>query len=151
MSNPPPGPRVRVAAAVLRADKLLLVQHTKAGASYWMLPGGGLDHGETMHDALARELREETGIHVRPGPLLLVSESISPTRDRHIVHLIFRADYLQGEIQPCDDPRVTDAAWHPLEFLAQDQIYPAVAHELLTALRTAAPAPNPYLGPRWRD
>lgn len=71
-------PRVRAAVAVLHKGQILLVQHSKADRSYWLLPGGGLDWGESLHQAARREVAEETGIQVSVGELLLASETLAP-------------------------------------------------------------------------
>jgi ADP-ribose pyrophosphatase YjhB (NUDIX family) len=87
-------PRIRVSALLRRGDRLLLCRHEKAGRQYWLLPGGGVDGGETLVHALQRELTEEVGIEEDlplEGPIAVV-ESISPAGSpsaRHIVHIIF--------------------------------------------------------------
>ena len=53
---------VRVCAAVLRGDSILMVEHREADRRYWTLPGGGVEAGETPEAAVLRELREETGL-----------------------------------------------------------------------------------------
>ncbi|MFP4173447.1 MAG: NUDIX domain-containing protein, partial [Candidatus Hydrogenedentota bacterium] len=69
MSNAPsdPLPRIRVAAIAVRDGAILLVRHEKHGERYWLLPGGGVDFGETLTEALAREVREETGLAIEVG------------------------------------------------------------------------------------
>src|ERR1700730_6290014 len=63
--------RIRVGVLIWRAGEVLLVRHEKGGRSYWLVPGGGVDAGETMVEAGAREMLEETGYHVEMGRLLL--------------------------------------------------------------------------------
>lgn len=87
------GPRVRVGALVVNNGRLLLVRHQKAGRTYWLLPGGGVEEGESLADALRRELLEECGIEPAEirGPIALI-ETIPPDDElegRHILHLIF--------------------------------------------------------------
>ena len=56
-------PRIRVSAVLRWQDRILLCRHEKAGrGEYWLLPGGGVNSGESLTDALHRELREEVGI-----------------------------------------------------------------------------------------
>ena len=60
-------PRLREAVRALivdEDDRVLLVRLTFAGVSFWLNPGGGIEPGEDRLTALARELREEVGIHV---------------------------------------------------------------------------------------
>jgi 8-oxo-dGTP diphosphatase len=89
------GPRIRVAGLLRRGDAVLLCNHRKGELSYWLLPGGGVEEGETMEEALRRELAEECGlsdVYVE-GPIAVV-ESIGPPDIRprkHVVHVIFYA------------------------------------------------------------
>ena len=91
-------PRIRVSALLRWQDRILLCRHEKAGrGEYWLLPGGGVNSGESLVDALHRELREEVGIEDEipvEGPVALV-DSISPQRAfaaKHVVHIIFAGD-----------------------------------------------------------
>ena len=52
-------PRIRVSAVLRREGRTLLIRQEKPGKEYWMLPGGGVDAGETLLQALKRELAEE--------------------------------------------------------------------------------------------
>ena len=93
-------PRIRVSAILRWNGRMLLCRHEKPGKEYWLLPGGGVNAGESLVQALVRELREEIGIVGEDvqlpleGPVALV-DSIAPARSfttKHVVHIIFAAD-----------------------------------------------------------
>ena len=52
-------PRVRVAGILIEDDRILLIEHTKNDKKYWLVPGGGVDWGESAAEALIREFKEE--------------------------------------------------------------------------------------------
>ena len=90
-------PRIRVSAVLRWSGRVLLCRHEKPGKEYWLLPGGGVNSGESLLTALHRELREECGIEEElplEGPVAIV-DSIAPVRSfaqKHVVHIIFSAD-----------------------------------------------------------
>ena len=90
-------PRIRVSAILSWKGRVLLCRHEKPGKEYWLLPGGGVNSGESLVDALHRELAEEIGIDDQlpvEGPVAIV-DSISPTQSlapKHVVHIIFAGD-----------------------------------------------------------
>lgn len=91
-------PRIRVSALLRWSERILLCRHEKQGrGEYWLLPGGGVNAGESLVDALHRELQEECGIGEElpvEGPIAIV-DSISPLRasaTKHVVHIIFASD-----------------------------------------------------------
>ncbi len=85
-----------MSALLVWREGILLCRHEKPGKEYWLLPGGGVNSGESLVDALRRELAEEVGIHDVPfeGPIAIV-DSIAPARfasAKHVVHIIFSGD-----------------------------------------------------------
>jgi mutator protein MutT len=143
--------RIRVAAVIVEDGRVLLEKHAKDGREYWVLPGGGVDVGETLSEALRRELREEIGVEAETGELAFACEAIAPGAARHIVQLAFLASIARGtpHVTGCD-PRVADVAWIPLEDVAGLEMYPVIQDHLAAALRAGVPRRTDSLGNLWR-
>lgn len=96
-------PRVRVAALALFDGKIVTVRHRRGDSVYHLLPGGGVEFGETLSAALTREVAEETGLRATVGRPLVVNDTIDPAGQRHIVNLTF-AVTVEGTIttEPLD-------------------------------------------------
>ena len=146
-----PTPRIRVAAIVLRDDGLLLVRHIKNGESYWLLPGGGIEYGEPLADALQRELREEACVEIEVGDLAIVNDTIPPDHSRHTINLCFTAKITKGAVACGTDPRVVEVRFVPVDELESLRFYPDIRHELIPAIRAGFPRKALYLGNLWKQ
>jgi ADP-ribose pyrophosphatase YjhB (NUDIX family) len=146
-------PRIRVSALLGRGGKILLCRHEKGGRAHWLLPGGGVHGGETLVNALRRELAEEVGLpndFPLEGPIA-VCESISPAdaeKARHVVHIIF-AGYLGDrslERVSSSDAAVRGHRLFELEELTDISLHPPIQRFLA---RWQPGDPVVYLGALW--
>ncbi|MCK5863495.1 MAG: NUDIX domain-containing protein [Candidatus Hydrogenedentes bacterium] len=145
------GPRVRVAAVIIRDNTILLAEHRKNNKTYYLLPGGGVDQGETLHDALVRELWEETRLEIQPARLLFVCESIAPDTSRHIIQLAFAATIdKQAHPAPGEDPRVVAAHFFSDKVLPTLPMFPPIQETLTAGLRNGFSDIPPNLGNCWQ-
>jgi ADP-ribose pyrophosphatase YjhB (NUDIX family) len=110
----PQRPYLAVSAAIIRDGKVLVVRRARNPAlSLYTLPGGAVETGETLMQAVTREVREETSLTVEPVALAGHREAI--VRDaqgrveRHYVILCFAARWLSGE--PVLNEELDDARW----------------------------------------
>jgi ADP-ribose pyrophosphatase YjhB (NUDIX family) len=146
-------PRIRVSAMLRWHGRILLCRHEKPGKEYWLLPGGGVHVGETLLEALQRELREELGIDYEipvEGPIAL-ADSISPVRSpvsKHVVHVIFAGDLSERSLEEVSS---IDDAVRGHRLFKGDELEEVVVHPPIQRfLRSWQPGdPTVYLGALW--
>jgi mutator protein MutT len=104
MSNQP---KLAVLAVCQKNGKFLMVERGKAPArGTWGFPGGHVEFGETLAEAAARELFEETGVVAAPGAVIDHVELIVP--DHHFLLMAVACRYISGEPLAADDAAAVD-------------------------------------------
>jgi ADP-ribose pyrophosphatase YjhB (NUDIX family) len=154
--------RVRVSALLFdrpeRPDAVLLVEHAGLWSDepFWAPPGGGVAYGESLHEALRREVMEETGVDAEIGPLRYVLDFVRPPL--HAVSFFFEATPRDGaslhsarlgsdpELAP-DGQILRALRLVPLDDLPGLTLYPApFTTRLAPDARAGFPAGLAYLG-----
>lgn len=148
--------RPAVKAVIIR-DGHLLVTHNRSDddpdGEWFLLPGGGVEHGETLPEAMRRECWEEVGCDVEVHDIVMVRDYIAVNHEFadheghvHGLEIMFRCTLLPGS-EPRNgtvaDIWQTGVDWLPLDQLEHYRLYPAAIRSRLTGGRQDGPI---YLG-----
>lgn len=143
MQSPTPF-RVGVSAVIVRDDAILLVAFDDENGYHFNLPGGGVEPGESLHEALKWEVREETDAEVEIGRLLLVGEYV-PARHNNkygpkpTLRFFFECRLTSNSeprLPATPDPNEVDVCWVVLTAFANAPLLPPLAERLIEALRS---------------
>jgi 8-oxo-dGTP diphosphatase len=133
----PDRPIVGVGAVIIAEDRVLLVKRAHEPLKgEWSLPGGAVEVGEMLHDAVVREVREETGLDVQVGPVVEVLDRVHRTADGRVEYHFVVIDYLctltGGTLANNSD--AADARWVPVDELTPFALTPLAAAVIAKAL-----------------
>jgi 8-oxo-dGTP diphosphatase len=124
--------RLRVCGICIIENKLLMISHKGIGKTdtFWCPPGGGIQFGETSHEALKREFIEETGLEIAIGKLLFVNEFMQPPL--HALELFFEVNIVSGKLHMGNDPEMTGDMQiiQELKLMSMEEIKQFPPHEV---------------------
>jgi len=118
----PERPLVGVGAIILRDNDVLLIQRgTEPSAGKWSVPGGLVELGESLQEAIVREVKEEVGLEVQVRDLVVALDRVILDQagriEYHYILLDFLCEYNAGEPSPASD--VSACAFVPIQSLSQ--------------------------------
>ncbi|MBR5000729.1 MAG: NUDIX hydrolase [Firmicutes bacterium] len=104
-------------------QKILMVKQEHPERTVWMVPGGGIEEGETAAEAVVREMKEETGLDVTVGPMIFHIEEVSEKRGQRFVNF-FMATVAGGDMHLGMDPEfdAEHQVLKELKFLSREEI-----------------------------
>lgn len=134
----------RVTGICIEDGRILLLNQDTDGPRAWSLPGGKVEDGETLSEALVREMREETGVEVETGRLLYLCDNTAA----HVVHITFEVRRVGGELGAvtvgADTRPIRGVEFVEFERLAEL----GFSDRFVQLCRSAFPGAGSYMGPK---
>jgi 8-oxo-dGTP diphosphatase len=132
----PTRPYLAVSAAIFRDGRVLIVRRAQPPAhGLYTLPGGAVEVGETLEQAVIREVREETALEIKPfqlaGYCQLIARDAAGKIERHFVILPFAARWIAGEVSLNEE--LAEARWLLSEELSGLKTTEGLAQIIATA------------------
>lgn len=154
MDSPAGGKRNSSKAIIVQDQRILLTVNSDDQGDFYLLPGGGQKHGETLHQTLKREVLEETGWVVEAGELILVRDYIGANHefaqwesDAHQTEFMFEARPVRRLDKPLlQDVWQTGMEWVQIDRLDEIRLYPSVLKKILPELLSGTYEGPLYLG-----
>lgn len=138
--------KVRPSALIWRQyaaqTEVLLMRYCYGQQDVFALPGGNPDRNETLPETIRREIREELGVSVEIGEMILAGEMLLTQRNDDVLHVVFAARNLQGEPSlNAAETTALELVWKPVAELDKLNMYPNIGAKIQPWFSSAA-----YLG-----
>ncbi len=138
---------VGVGAIIVEQDQVLLLKRLKdPEAGCWSIAGGAVDFGETIEDAIKRELKEELAVDIEISTLLGVTNHILPEAETHWVSPVFLVEIVSGTPKIMEADKHSDLRWFKISRLPDNiTLTTSSAVNFLSQyfIRTASQEPHP--------
>lgn len=136
--------KVRATGILIEKGSLLLVKQKLSNNKNWSLPGGRVEPGETLEQALIREMKEETGLDVEPIRMLYVCDVAAS--DNTVLHITFLTKRIGGEItlptNEFDENPIHDVQFIPIDELTEY----GISEKFVEILKNDFPNAGNYMG-----
>jgi 8-oxo-dGTP diphosphatase len=142
-------PKIRVSLILIEDGRLYLVKHRKRGHSYWVLPGGTVEYGETLKETAIREIEEEINLRIELGKLVFIGDTIPPDGHRHTIDLYFTGKILGGELKLGSEEILEGVERIDLNSLSEIDFRPDIEEDIKKAYQNQFCGEAKYLGNTW--
>jgi 8-oxo-dGTP diphosphatase len=123
--------RVRVSAVFEREQEILCMKYIYGGKEVFAVPGGGVDKDIPLQEAIVAEWRDELGIKLEIGEVIMIGEAPATKRHPQTLHIVFSALEVHGTPKiRSDNTHSLDIAWVPIDKLHKSPLYPDVGKQI---------------------
>jgi len=123
--------RVRVSAVFEQENEILCMKYVYGGKEVFAIPGGGVDKDSPFHEAIKMEWKNELGVKVEVGDIIMIGEAPASKRHPQTLHIVFAAEDVRGTPKVrADSTHSLEALWLPVDKLKDTPLYPDIGKQL---------------------